>query len=511
VSRIILLDGTVIDQINRGNAQVADTLLGMVRNGDQIYISRQAYNEKVTNVLPREGTANRLMLERLNIRIAPAGPMASRVDVYARNQTRTGSVLSGPDSLVAAPARALNAEVFSTDSAFRNNAAAVRSRLGVLVAPESVSVPVMGASGGPPAPPADYRVGHRLLGLPPVEISVSGEIIRRGPSGSPPGASGAPPSGLGGGGGGGGSSASSRGGTTATVGIADNTLPQVGGPSPRGTAIAGGIQLAFQGVNFGLNLINDAIQARRVREALAQIEPGINRERAANPSMGVLLVFFYRQVQAPQESLIRPGAVFLQVEHATGRTRSEARQNWASQPVLRGGAGPNERIDSQEVWIPPSQPAGVSALRTPFPPAAIGTFATAKLQDVEWGGVTGFDDEGETSLRPASGAAPPEFVILRPAAVIRWFHGSSRMSTEIPLVNRNTADGSSLIVVDLDPWVPGNVSAAMVFPADDDTESLFSHGPRTKDNLDQLRGYVNFDKVRWVRPENIRVLRRIST
>ncbi|MBV8316571.1 MAG: hypothetical protein JOZ53_16660, partial [Planctomycetaceae bacterium] len=252
---------------------------------------------------------------------------------------------------------------------------------------------------------------------------------------------------------------------------------------------------------------NDEIQARRVREALAQAEPGINRERVANPALGVLLVFFYRQMEAPSESLIRPGAVFSHLETATGRSRDEALQNWAQQPALRPGAGRNEHIDTQQVWIPPLQPAGVAALRTPFPPAAIGTFAIAKLQDVEWGGVTGFDDEGETTLRLTAGAAPAEFVILRPPAVIHWFNGQVRYDTDIPLVTRVSADGSNLTVVDLDPWMPGNVSAATVFPANDDTESLFDQGPSTHDNLNQLRGYVNFGKVRWVRPGNIRVVR----
>jgi hypothetical protein len=319
---------------------------------------------------------------------------------------------------------------------------------------------------------------------------------------------------LGGGGGsagGGRPAASGLGGTTAIVGVADNRLPQVGGPSERGTAIIGGIQLAFQGANFVLNMINDEIQRQRVREALAQIEPSINRERATNPSLGVLLIFFYHQVEAPSESLMRPGAVFSHVESATGRSRDEAQRNWQRQPALRPGAGQNERITTQEIWIPPAQPVGVAALRTPFPPCAIGTFASgmARLQDVEWGGVTGFDDEGETTLRLVAGSTPAEFVILRPVATIHWFNGSARFTTDIPLVIRTTADGSDLTVVDLDPWVPGKVSAAMVFPADDSTDQLFSQAPPTRDNLNQLRGYLNFAKVRWVRPENIRIVRRL--
>ncbi|MCI0335949.1 MAG: PIN domain-containing protein [Acidobacteria bacterium] len=514
--RTILIDANVIDEINRGNDKAANALLGMIRNGDKVYISQQAYNELIVNSLPRQATANRIVLERLNINLAPAGPMATRVDVYSQNQTRTGSVLSEPDSLVAAQARANGAELWSFDGPYRTNAA-VTNRLGVQVAPECRLSLAETGSGLPPQ--ADYRVGHRLLGLPPVEINISGQVVRRGPPGSPPGAPGTPPAAFGGGGGGtpasgrGGTSASNRGGTTAVVGVADNRLPQVGGPSPRGTAIGGGIQLAFQGINFVLNLINDSIQEQRVREALAQIEPSINRERAANRSLGVLLIFYFHQTEAPPESLIRPGAVFSHLENATGRSLDEARSNWARQPALRPGTGPNRRTSTQEIWIPPVQPVGVAALRTPFPPSAVGTFASgaaSKLQDVEWGGVTGFDDEGETTLQLRAGSTPPEFVILRPPAVIHWFNGTARYNTDIPLVTRTTSDGSDLTVVDLDPWMPGNVSAAMVFAADDATDHLFVQGPPNHDNLNQLRGYVNIGKLRWVRPEYICILRRLQ-
>ena len=488
MARTILLDANVIDQINRGNTAAATALTGMIKNGDTVYIAKQAYNELITNSLPRAATANRLLLERLDIQVAPAGSMAQRVDVYAQNQTRNGTVVSTPDSLVAANAKAIQAELWSFDGPFRTNAA-VGNRLGVRVAPESTSIPLVG-SGGAASAPADYRVGHRLVGLPPTEISVSGEIIRRGPAGAPARAM----------------------STMARVGVADNRLPMTGGPSPSGTAAIGGITLALQGMNFVLNRINDEVQGRRAREALAQIEPVINGERAANPSLGVVLVFFYRQVEAPPESLLRPGAAFMHVEYALGQTEDEAVQNWAMKPSIRAGARPGEHIDTQKVWIPPIVASPVTSLRTPFPIAAIGTFASpglAKLQEVEWGGITGFDDEGETTLRISSARPPLEFAILKPPSVLPWSNGRTWLETEIPLTTRVTADGSSVLVVDLDPWVPGHVSAAMVFPADDRTAEAFAHTRATKDNLGLLRGHVNFGRVRWVRPEQIRVLRQL--
>ncbi|MCI0391507.1 MAG: type II toxin-antitoxin system VapC family toxin [Acidobacteria bacterium] len=504
MSDVILLDANVLDQINRGNNAAANALLSRIQNGDQVYISQQAYNEAIVNALPRQSTANRILLERLNINLAPAGDATTRFDTYDRNATPRVPILSEADARVAAQARAIGAQVWSFDGAFRNNGNAVTQRLGVRVAVEC-QLPLSQGQ------PQDYRVGHRLLGLPPVEINFSGQIIPRGPAGSPPGAPGSPPANVSGGGGA--TSRTSGGGTVASVGVADNRLPMEGGPSARGTAIIGGIQLAFQGVNFALNRINDHIQAQRVREALAQIEPQINRERAANPSLGALLVIYYHQVEAHPDSAIRPGPVFSHLETATGRSFDEARSNRSNQPSIRPGVGPHEREFTQEVWIPPQRPVGVAALRTPFPPMAIGTFASgtaSKLQNVNWGGVTGFDDEGEVTLRLVAGSPQAEFVILRPPAIINWANGGVSMRTDIPLITRSTADGSDLTVVDLDPWVPfGTASAAMVFPADDATDQLFNQAPATFDNLNQLRRYTNIGKMRWVRPENIRVLRRL--
>jgi hypothetical protein len=507
MSDVILLDANVLDQINRGNAAAANALLTRIRNGDQVYISQQAYNEAIVNTLPRQATANRLLLERLNINLAPAGDATIRYDTYAGNATPRVQVLSEADARVAAQARAIGAQVWSFDGAFRNNGNAVTQQLGVRVAAEC-QLPLSQGQ------PQDYRVGHRLLGLPPVEITVAGRIIPRGPGGAPPGAPGTPPANITGGGGGGSrSSGGGGGGTVASVGVADNRLPFEGGPSPRGTAIIGGIQLAFQGINFTLNQINDHIQAQRVREALAQLEPQINRERAADPSMGALLIIFYHQVEAHPDSAIRPGPVFSHIETATGRSFDEARRAWSSQAAIRPGLGPREKEFTQEVWIPPIRPAGVAALRTPFPPMAIGRFASgiaSKLQNVNWGGVTGFDDESEVTLRLVAGSTPAEFVILRPPAIINWFNGGIAMSTDIPLVTRTTAGGTDLTVVDLDPWIPfGTATAAMVFPSDDATDLLFRQAPATFDNLSQLRRYTNIGKMRWVRPENIRVSRRM--
>jgi hypothetical protein len=50
------------------------------------------------------------------------------------------------------------------------------------------------------------------------------------------------------------------------------------------------------------------------------------------------------------------------------------------------------------------------------------------------------------------------------------------------------------------------VTAVPVFPANDLAASLFDGANETRDNLDQLRGYIHIRRMRWVRPENVEVM-----
>jgi hypothetical protein len=83
------------------------------------------------------------------------------------------------------------------------------------------------------------------------------------------------------------------------------------------------------------------------------------------------------------------------------------------------------------------------------------------------------------------------------------------MTSDIPVAQRNAAEGGPIPVVNLDDFnLFGDVHAACVFPADDVTDALFGTSPATKDNLQQIR-YPNFRRARWVRPGNVRVLQRL--
>jgi Domain of unknown function (DUF4157) len=175
--RIIYVDANVFDQINRNNQVAANTLKQMTSSGADVRVSQFTYDELVTKpAIPRTATANRLMIEELHIKRVPLPTLSERVDTGLANQRSGGqTVVSPQDAQVLAGAKAGEGELWSFDAAFRNDPGSIKKRFGVEVAPES-AIPL--ASQGAQA---DYRVGRRLMGLEPVEISLTGVIKRGGP------------------------------------------------------------------------------------------------------------------------------------------------------------------------------------------------------------------------------------------------------------------------------------------------------------------------------------------
>ena len=131
--RVVLIDGNVLDQINRGNERVASTLRNLLQSGDEVYISHQAFAEMASehgaphhhelrrtpdgqirepNVPPPRNTrANREMLRELGIRVAPpTGTTTTRGGVLANVETRMSGNISVSDRAHLAEARDLGAE-----------------------------------------------------------------------------------------------------------------------------------------------------------------------------------------------------------------------------------------------------------------------------------------------------------------------------------------------------------------------------------------------------------------
>lgn len=485
----IVLDTNVLADISRGHKDAADALRNYINTGRRVYISRAAYEELVTRAPnPFLGGHYREMLNDLHIDIAPSGAMKPRVNVYTANiqhdpapgqpgqlqeYDRKDDPTKPGDVFVAAQTKAINGQVWTHDEKFIKRA----PQFGIKLAPECN----LGGRSGTEDPVR----GRELLGLNPKQIGPNGEVIR--------------PAGGGGGG-----------GTKASIGVADNSLPEPGAPSARGTAIIGGMQLAFEGVNFVLNLINDYIQRQKVNDALDKIRPQVDSARAANPQRGILLLFYYRQFEAPEDSIIKPGAVFDYVMWGQGVTRDEALQDAFRLPTISRGPGPNERKFSQEVWIPPLKPSSLTIAKCPFQVLALGRFflgnsKKARFQLVEFNYVGGFDDICEKSL-DLPDDTNVDFAVLKAPTEVEWFNINGRHTVDVPVKVAKTVNGNEIKVVDLDPWTPFNAKAVMVFPVDDWGEQVFKCVPAT-DHYWLLTNYANFNMIRWVRAENIHLIR----
>ena len=513
MSEPLILDTNILADVSRGNTLVADALNRYIRSGTTVYISRAAYDELVTRAPNAQMSGQyREMLSDLRIQIAPSGPMATRVGVYSDNiqinpapgqpgQIREYDRKNDPtkpgDVFVAAQAKAIDARLWTLDTDIIKRA----PQLGVKLAPECATIRGINGTESPDA-------GRQLLGLNPKAIGVDGRVL---PAPATSGVGGAyqipppPPSQTGGGKTGGGG-----GGTKASVGVADNTPIIPGGPSPDGMAKIGGIRLAFQGINFVLNLINDYIQKKKVEEALANIDAQMTASRTANPQKGVLLLFYYMQFEAPPDSLIKPGAAFNYLIYGMGVTRDEAMEDAFRTPSISQGPGPNERKFSQSVWVPPLQKSVITTARCPFPPVGICNFALvdgkkAKFQLVEFNVIGGFDDNVEKSLE--IDGANPEFAILKPPSSVSWFNINGRQNVSVPLKQKTTANGKSVTVVDLDPYSPFNASAAMCFPVDEWSEKVFNAVNDTDGG--RILAYTNFSMIRWIRAENMNWLRAL--
>ncbi|UQT60694.1 DUF4157 domain-containing protein [Streptomyces durmitorensis] len=520
-ARVIYLDGNLIEEeLKRGNENVARTLRGLLSTAD-VRLARWTYHELVEKPeLPRTSVANRLMIEELSkqgLRVeATYPPLSQTVDRRLENDSPR-PVTSELDLQLVAAARAGRGEIWSVDKVFARNGKAVEQRFGVKVATESAL-----GSGGSGA--KDYRVARQLMGLAPIDISMSGVVRRQGGTGNDSGgtSNGPMPSAKGGG------SAvtpkaiptpqgrftdatgprAEQGSTRALVGSPDMTPPMVFGPSPRGTAIAQGAVVALQGLNWILKAVNDAIEAERVQAALDLLQPRIAATQLQHPSHGVLLVLFFARFQPVPDSPLVPPMGLTHIEMGSGISLDEARIQWRNVDRWRNRT-PGREVTTQELWIPPPQPAEISSYRTPFDKFALATFTagTPILQDVNWGGVTGFDDEGITSLSSHRETAL-RFFLLSVPSTIQFFAGSLH-EVSIPVEDRTVATGEAVPAVNLDPIIPGDAAAICAFPADEQTVTAFSTAPATHDNYRQLDRYPNFGMVRWVPPENVTVIRKL--
>lgn len=172
VQRIVYIDAQVLNEyLSRGSQAVADAINGFQNQGVEMRMTREQYEELVTNnLIPRMQTANRRLITELGIivDVTPVPPQAFQ-QAQALASTLRGSP-SGNDLRLVVAAQLAGGEVFALDRVFVNQPAAIQ-RFGTTVAPEAVAI----GNAMPPAP-RDYRTARSIMGLPPIEISLSGRV-----------------------------------------------------------------------------------------------------------------------------------------------------------------------------------------------------------------------------------------------------------------------------------------------------------------------------------------------
>jgi hypothetical protein len=277
------------------------------------------------------------------------------------------------------------------------------------------------------------------------------------------------------------------------------------------------VELGLKGANFVIQKINDKIQSDRMMEAWAKLKPEVERHLDEHPEDGALIMVRFGRHQkegAQHESPLEHTSRFMSIEVAYGPTEDEVWNRYKAQPRLRDDRG--IPVSTQRSFIPPRAGVDVKKISTPFRKYGLATFASGKagLMRVRWNGVLGFDEIDDVRLEVPTGFTPRFLLLLAPSK-LTWFNGYETNS-ELPVAWKNAASAEpqvtrtrAISVVDMDRGVfeIGNDTAAMVFPADNATARLFDSVAITSDTNGAIKTYNNFRMVRWVRPENIHVLR----
>jgi hypothetical protein len=281
------------------------------------------------------------------------------------------------------------------------------------------------------------------------------------------------------------------------------------GPSAFRTAAADGVA---QLVQWGSGKLTELADAKQQELANAEINQQIDSIKTmwdVHPERGVLFTITWEVWNHGDAGEIKR---FVSAVPKYGVDRQSARSTLAN--VATEVPNPKAEIRVDEIWIDPPEPLAVHNLPSPFPKIALATFANEdEVQDVKWRGRATFDDTGFTSLKPVKGAEA-RFFIMQPPDEIAFMDGRDRNTTSVPILHRSAPGGWTIPVVNLDtlvgyiPFVDRD-TAAMVVPADEYTALLFKDSNPVKDAGSQLRLY-EFANVRFVSPNNIRVLKSLS-
>jgi hypothetical protein len=236
------------------------------------------------------------------------------------------------------------------------------------------------------------------------------------------------------------------------------------------------------------------------------MEKVVAEHQRVSPRDGALVRVVYTRQQLPEAPASGP-RVFGWVDAGYGPTESQAALDLYRQSSISRGLGKYEHYEHAFQWVKPLAPTPYSELKTPFPRIGSGgiTGVSLTLQDIKWD-VDGFDDEQSSTVTFKS-AEEAQFSLLRPGALTK---GGRYMvgDREVTVHWRRPQEGASVEALDLDPDMPfASVHVVPIFPDNDATRDAFKRARQLKLAWpSDLATRPNIDLVRFVRPENIRVL-----
>jgi len=420
-------------------------------------------------------------------------------------------------------AEAHRAELMTFDKQLSD---AYRGFTGSKIAPEMSRISAVTA-------PANYNLGRKLVGLQPLNITPDGTVHPTAPVPKPmrvnvgdktighvdPDSGNLIKS----------DGPRTKGGARTTSNITAQVGDQIEpvqeyGPSGRGEAKFQGAILAFRGVNYALQGINNLIQKQRYDKRWDQLKDGVQQKLDDDPQLGALILIYYSQGPGDPDSEIESVLIFQDIQIAYGFTPNDAIRDFNSKPSTRIAANVGDRI-----WLKPKEPTDVSRLKLPLGTkvAGLATFVPGKekLVRVKFSGPAGFDDKlsSRQSLDVPAGMTP-RFYYLWPPDEISYFDGkmktvsvnwtfSDDADESMAEINYVAKAWSGIPVVKLDSWInpstwfgDDGAVAAMVWPADNSTANLFQTSSPTGDNYGFLASQ-SISLLRWIRPEFVRVIK----
>jgi hypothetical protein len=298
--------------------------------------------------------------------------------------------------------------------------------------------------------------------------------------------------------------------------------------------------LAFQGVNYVIQAINNHIQQQRMQERWTKLEPSVRQALAEEPTLGALVrVYYYRRQKVAQEkdSPMEHTNAFADIRIAYGMTREDALTNFEKQAQINAAGAGDVSIDDS-MFIPPQLPVDYTKLRTPFQAEGVATFVPGReaFLHLQWAGPNrSFVRRGETKFTaPIKLPEAIRFLYLTPPSEIDYRENKFRFETQeidwdyqdpgekakagsfgyrfpgVPALDTDSllADPNMLHAQREKNLRLMKQRAVMVFPLNETTAKMFAAVNSLVDNNGELWNIPSFRKsIRFIHPERLRVLR----